>query len=285
MGRAGWPGFRPRGAPRDGDAFDPLLGFGERLLLRRRVDPGFAAWPSSASSGWSRSTPGDFDIRPSEPPSTRAAITNVAAFAAVPSTGTSAATAPFRDRLPARARVGKDGRNRSLAYLGALGAEDVDRYKAAKLREGLLGPNQINKSLGLLAHILDAAADYGHLDPARNPARGSRRRLKRTTPNRPTIEPEQLPSLPEAAGRLRPILAAMAGAGLRNGEACGLDWRDVNLASGTLAVAEAKTEAGIRQVDAPAPLREELAEQKARSGALAGPAFPNRSGGRQTPAT
>jgi hypothetical protein len=34
----------------------------------------------------------------------------------------------------------------------------VDRYKAAKLREGALGPNQINKSIGLLAMILDAAA-------------------------------------------------------------------------------------------------------------------------------
>ena len=47
--------------------------------------------------------------------------------------------------------------------LSTIGAEDVDRYKAAKLREGLLGPNQINKSLGLLAQVLDAAADYGHL--------------------------------------------------------------------------------------------------------------------------
>jgi integrase len=107
----------------------------------------------------------------------------------------------------------------------------VDRYKAAKLREGLIGPNQVNKTLGLLAQILDAGADYGHLDPARNPARGSRRRVKSTKPNRPTIEPEQLPSLLEAAGRLRPILSAMAGAGLRNGEACALDWPDVKLAS------------------------------------------------------
>jgi integrase len=167
--------------------------------------------------------------------------------------------------------------------LDALGAEDVDRYKAAKLREGLLGPNQINKTLGLLAQILDSAADYGHLDPARNPARGKRRRLRRTKPSRPTIEPEQLPSLLEAAGRLRAIVAAMAGAGLRNGEACALDWADVNLASGTLTVVQAKTDAGIRQVDAPAALREELAEQKARTGTLNGPVFPNRKGGRQTP--
>jgi integrase len=165
----------------------------------------------------------------------------------------------------------------------AISAEDVDRYKAAKLREGALGPNQINKTLGLLAQVLDAAADYGHLDPARNPARGSRRRVKRTCPSRPTIEPEQLPSLLDAAGRLRPIVAAMAGAGLRSGEACALDWADVKLASGTLTVDAAKTDAGIRQVDAPFALREELAEHKARGGQLDGPVFPNRNGGRQTP--
>jgi integrase len=97
--------------------------------------------------------------------------------------------------------------------VAAISAEDVDRYKAGKLREAVIGPNQINKTLGLLAQILDAAADYGHLDPARNPARGARRRVKRTRPNRPTIEPEQLPSLLDAARHLRPIVAAMAGAG------------------------------------------------------------------------
>lgn len=167
--------------------------------------------------------------------------------------------------------------------LGAITAEDVDRYKAAKLREGVLGPNQINKSLGLLAQILDAAADYGYLDPARNPARGPRRRVKRTNPSRPAIEPEQLPSLLAAADRLRPILATMAGGGLRVGEACALDWPDLNLATGTISVGRAKTEAGVRQVDAPAALREELSEHKARTRRLDGPVFPNRNGGRQTP--
>ena len=167
--------------------------------------------------------------------------------------------------------------------LDAITAEDVDRYKAAKLREGVLGPNQINKSLGLLGQILDAAADYGHLDSARNPARGSRRRVKRTSPSRPTIEPEQLPSLLDASDHLRPIVAMLAGAGLRVGEACALDWPDVNLASGTIRVGRAKTEAGVRQVDAPAALREELSEHKARAVALDGPVFPNRNGARQTP--
>ncbi len=168
-------------------------------------------------------------------------------------------------------------------HLDQIGAEDVDRYKAAKLREGALGPNQINKSIGLLAMILDAAGDYGHVDPARNPARGRRRRVKRSTPSRPTVEPEQLPSLLEAAGKLRPILATMAGAGLRNGEACALDWPDFDSGSGTLTVAASKTDAGVRQVDLPDALRRELAKHKLRTRRSSeGSMFPNRNGQRQS---
>jgi integrase len=169
--------------------------------------------------------------------------------------------------------------------LEAIGAEDVDRYKAAKLREGAIGPNQINKSLGLLARILDAAGDYGHLDPSRNPARGPRRRVKRTRPSRPTMEPEQLPALLDAAREpFQSIPALLAGAGLRNGEACALNWRDLNLASGTLTVCEAKTDAGIRRVDIPLALRELLADHKARRSRVGpdDPVFSNRAGRRQT---
>jgi integrase len=168
-------------------------------------------------------------------------------------------------------------------HLDQIKPEDVDRYKAAKLREGALGPNQINKSFGLLAMILDAAGDYGHIDPARNPARGRRRRVKRSTPSRPTVEPEQLPSLLEAAGNLRPILATMGGAGLRNGEACALEWPDFDPASGTLSVAAAKTDAGVRQVDLPSALRRELSEYKLHTRRSSeGPMFPNRNGQRQS---
>jgi integrase len=166
--------------------------------------------------------------------------------------------------------------------LDLIGPEGVDRYKAAKLREGALGPNQINKSLGLLAMILDAAGDYGHVDPARNPARGRRRRVKRSAPSRPTIEPEQLPSLLGVAGKLRPTLATMAGAGLRNGEVCALDWPDFDSASGTLTVAASKTDAGVRQVDLPGALRRELAKHKLLARRKEGAIFLNRNGQRQS---
>lgn len=167
--------------------------------------------------------------------------------------------------------------------LDQIGAEDVDRYKAAKLREGALGPNQINKSLGLLAMILDAAGDYGHIDAARNPARGRRRRVKHTAPKRPTVEPEQFPSLLEASKKLRPVVATMAGAGLRNGEVCALDWPDFDPGSGALMVGASKTEAGVRQVDLPDGLRKELAAYKVHTlRSSEGPMFRNRKGQRQS---
>jgi integrase len=53
-------------------------------------------------------------------------------------------------------------------------------------------------------------------------------------------------------------------AGLRIGEALSLRWRDVDLARGTLAVRQAKTDAGWRTVYIVPALRDELTEYKAR---------------------
>ncbi len=52
---------------------------------------------------------------------------------------------------------------------------------------------------------------------------------------------------------MRPVIATLIGTGLRVGEAVALDWPDVNLATGTLRVGRAKTDAGsYREVDLPA---------------------------------
>ena len=139
---------------------------------------------------------------------------------------------------------------------------DVDSYKIMKAGEGVLGANAINQTLSRFAQILELAVEYGYL-PA-NPARGRRRRLPRTKPRRPFVQPEQLMSLLEAAecryyGRGRPLLSVLAGAGLRIGEVLVLERRDVNLARGTLTVRQSKTEAGVRTVDLTPALREELA--------------------------
>ncbi len=144
-------------------------------------------------------------------------------------------------------------------YLSQIGVADVDRYKAAKAAEGVLAPAQINKTLKRLAQILELAVDYGYL--SRNPAasKGGRRRVKEPEPRRSWVEPEQLMALLDAAPKgHRPMLAALAGAGLRVGEACALDWRDLDLATGTLIVQESKTPAGRREVDLPTGLVTEL---------------------------
>ena len=176
--------------------------------------------------------------------------------------------------------------------LSQISISEVDRYGVAALSESherragieagepmrgedgqVLRPfsaSTVNKTLTRLAQILGAAVEY-ELIPS-NPATGRRRRLKAAKPNRPHVEPEQLPAVLDAAAALensyrgiaRPILATLIGAGLRIGEALALDWGDVNLGSRSLRVAS-KTDAGAREIDLTPALAEELATLKARS--------------------
>ena len=85
-----------------------------------------------------------------------------------------------------------------------------------------LSANTTNKTLVRLAQILEVAVEYGMLPG--NPARGRRRRLKSTRPRRGFVQPEQLMALLEASesylhGRGRPLLATLAGTGVRIQEA------------------------------------------------------------------
>ena len=167
--------------------------------------------------------------------------------------------------------------------LSEITPQEVDRYKTGKARERQeleqarargqktrergLSNNSINHTLSDLSQVLETAVEYG-LIPS-NPASGKRRRLKSTRPNRPWVEPEQLPALLGAAkakgavGRI--LLGVLAGAGLRIGEALALRWRNVDLPTGTLHVIDSKTEAGVRSVDLTHALREELALWKAET--------------------
>src|SRR5262249_50798952 len=143
-------------------------------------------------------------------------------------------------------------------------------YKAMKLTEGVLSANTLNKTITRLAQILGLAHEYNLTSG--NPAAGKRRRAKATKPRRPWAEPCQLMTLLEAAdqqavpkqkallgGRGRPLLATLAGAGLRIDEALSLQRQHVNLAKGTLVVVASKTDAGVRTIDLPPALRDELA--------------------------
>jgi len=81
----------------------------------------------------------------------------------------------------------------------------VDRYKTAKLAEGTLSANSINKTLSRLAQALEFAVEYELL--AANPAAGKRRRVRGTTPRRPWVEPEQLMTLLAAAEQPKAVAA------------------------------------------------------------------------------
>ena len=167
--------------------------------------------------------------------------------------------------------------------LSEITAEEVDRYKLEKQREGKLSNNSVNKTLTRLSQVLEEAVEYGKLD--RNPARGKRRRLKGEQRSRPWIEPEQLLAVLEGADSYsRPVFATLAGTGMRPGEAVALEWRDVSLATGTIRIRTSKTDAGVREVDLPLGLAEELTEWKARSEFTepADPVFVNSHGLRQT---
>ena len=153
---------------------------------------------------------------------------------------------------------------------------EVDRYRAAKVREGRLNATSINKTLTRLGQILDVA-DERELIP-RNPMSVNRRRrkLRAPTPQRTYIDQAaDIEALLAAAGELdrqaradqdtprRAILATLILSGLHIGELLELRWRDVNLAAGRFRVGHSKTAAGIREVELLPALRDELGHLKA----------------------
>ena len=160
-------------------------------------------------------------------------------------------------------------------HLDQIGPEDVDRYKAAKLREGALGPNQINKSLGLLAMILDAAGDYGHVDRRairRGDGGGASSAARRA--GRPRAGAAAVPARGRGQAAADPGDDGRSRAAQRRG-VCARLAPTSTLASGTMTVGASKTDAGVRQVDLPDALRENSRPQaRARCRSSEGPVFP-----------
>jgi integrase len=176
----------------------------------------------------------------------------------------------------------------------------VDRYREAKVaeRERVRGAAEggnpltrnngqrrvpmsnesINKTLVLLANILDSAVERGGLET--NPARGKRRRLKAARPQRRVLEPDELTQLLKMAGQMdrqkrqdlrigrRPMIVVMAQAGLRVTELCQLRWRAVDVHHERLIIEQAKTDAGRRQVDLTLDVIEELNGWRAERGSV-----------------
>lgn len=169
-------------------------------------------------------------------------------------------------RVSARTRVDYEWR---LAHLldelhcipvSRLSARDVDRYIAVKTAAGL-SPRSVNMTVGLLAQILDTAVEYELL--ARNPARGRRRRVPAATARRGFLEADQVVALLEPAGVWRPLVATLALAGPRIGEALALRRSDLDLPGGRLRILDSKTPAGARMIELTAFLHDELAAHAA----------------------
>jgi integrase len=148
----------------------------------------------------------------------------------------------------------------------------VDRYRLSK--KGKLSASAINKTLSTLSAILELAVEYGHVD--RNVAHGKRRRLPSTPPQRSFLDrADHIAALLDGAseldrranvrrGQRRAFVATLIFAGLRLGEALALQWRDVDLARGTITVRRAKTAAGERIVYVLPILRDELDSYRSR---------------------
>ena len=139
-------------------------------------------------------------------------------------------------------------------HLSEITVQEVDRYKAAKVREREqalverpLSNRTINKTLTRLGQILDAAVRYELLDY--NPVKTKVAKLKEVEPKRARLTGEQVQALLRAAGPHRTLLAtAIMAGGLRVSELTHLRWRDLDLREGLLNVAASKTAAGVRQV-------------------------------------
>jgi integrase len=117
-----------------------------------------------------------------------------------------------------------------------------------------LAPVSVKKYAATLRTILD----YAGVDP--NPARDQRIRLPRE--QRSVVEP---PSMVEveviidyAPARYRLLLRVLAETGMRVGEVCALEWRDVDASGSRFRIREGKTAAARRWVAVPEPLMMEL---------------------------
>jgi integrase len=179
---------------------------------------------------------------------------------------------------------------------GGLDARKVDDFRQ-QLVGGGLSPRSVNMVLDLLAQILDDAVEYRLLDS--NPARGKRRRMKVTKSRRSFLEPDMVVDLLNAAGEWerslpehqrygrRAVLATLCIAGPRISELTNAPRARLDLHGARLRVGEAKTEAGLRDLELTAFLLDELRARLAaiparlrRSHGAALPVFPTHTGGR-----
>ena len=183
----------------------------------------------------------------------------------------------FRDELHEQAETIRKAQERARTDKGRrpLMAIVTDKHgRTYERRRRPLSNTSINAMITLLGQILQQAVDYELID--RNPVRvggRSARFLKRTRPKRTFLEVDEFHALLDAAGELeagarrdfqglgrRAMVASLGLAGLRISELMDLKVAQVDLTRGRFKLADAKTEAGVREVEITLYLRDELLE-------------------------
>lgn len=143
-------------------------------------------------------------------------------------------------------------------------------WQAARLADGS-GPVAIRQAITLLGAILQRAVESGHL--TRNPVRFVRKAaLPRRTEVRP-LAPATIERMRAAvSARDATLISVLAHAGLRPGEALGLQWREIRdntiLVERSISLGEAKdTKTSAHRTVRPlGPLAADLSEWRLRSG-------------------
>jgi integrase len=177
----------------------------------------------------------------------------------------------FRDELHEQAEA-----IRNATARGRVLKETVtdNRGRTYERKRRPLSNTSINAMITLLGQIMQQALDYELVD--RNPVRvggRSARFLKRSRPNRTFLEVDEYLALLDAAGELeaearsdfkglgrRAMVATLGLAGLRISEMVDLRVAQVDLQRSRFKLADAKTDAGVREVEISLYLRDELLE-------------------------
>jgi integrase len=181
----------------------------------------------------------------------------------------------FRDELHERAETIRRAQERARTETGRRPLMETvtdNRGRTYERRRRPLSNTSINAMITLLGQILQQAVDYELI--ARNPVRvggRSARFLKRARPNRSFLDVDEFHALLDAAGELeaearkdfkglgrRAMLATLGLAGFRISELMDLRVAQVDLIRSRFKLADAKTEAGVREVEITLYLRDEL---------------------------